>query len=177
MKQVSSKPSYGTSRLLIASSIALLAGCAVRSFGASDANLTRARNDASVGASLFASQCASCHGEHGEGGGNIPAVMGTGALRRHPGIDSLAQTSHEGTDGQRGALRPPAPEQGRPEFVSAESLHSYLVYHMPKIKRQPMNEEDYWAVVQFMLIAHGSDVPRQGISAANGAQVAIHSPE
>jgi hypothetical protein len=103
--------------------------------------------------------------------------MGPGALRRQPLIDSLSQTTNASSDGQRGALRPPSPDQGRPEFVTAASLHSYLVYHMPKIERQPMTGEDYWAVVQFMLIAHGSDVPEEGVSAANGARVAIAAPE
>jgi mono/diheme cytochrome c family protein len=176
MKRGLVSPSYRLFQLAIAGSL-VLAGCAVRSFGASDANLEQARSGASVGAGLYASQCAGCHGESGEGAGAVPAIMGAGALRRHPRADTLAQTSHEGSDGQRGALRPGAPEQGRPEFVSAESLHGYLVYHMPKIKRQPMTEEDYWAVVQFMLIAHGSDVPPEGVSEANGAQVAIRSAE
>jgi mono/diheme cytochrome c family protein len=130
-----------------------------------------------MGAGLFETQCASCHGEHGEGRGNVPAIMGPGALRRQPPVDTLSQTTNAGSDGQRGALRPPSPDQGRPEFVTAASLHSYLVYHMPKIERQPMTEADYWAVVQFMLIAHGSEVPEEGVSAANGARIAIATPE
>ena len=168
----------GTSSLFaIVSAVALFAGCAVRSFGASDANLEHARGSAAIGAGLFESQCASCHGEHGEGRGNVPAIMGPGALRRQPLVDPLTQSAYSSTDGQRGAVHPPAPEQGRPEFVSAASLEAYLVFHMPKIKRQPLTEEDYWALVQFMLIAHGSEVPQEGISADNGARVVINAPE
>ena len=178
MKPGSPTLTGGSSLLLaIAGSVAVCAGCAVRSFGASDANLEHARSSASVGAGLFEGQCASCHGEHGEGRGNVPAIMGPGALRRQPWVDTLSQTTYAGNDGQRGAQRPPSPEQGRPEFVTAASLHAYLVYHMPKIERQAMTVEDYWAVVQFMLIAHGSEVPEEGISVDNGAMVVINAPE
>jgi len=44
---------------------------------------------------------------------------------------------------------------------------------MPKLKLQPLTDQDYWAIVQFMLIAHGSTVPARGISPENAAQVAI----
>jgi hypothetical protein len=74
-------------------------------------------------------------------------------------------------------MHPPPPDQGRPEFVTAASLQAYLLFHMPKIKRQPLTEQDYWALVHFMLLAHGSEVPAEGVSAANGALVAIHSNE
>lgn len=148
--------------------------CAVTPYGASDANLEKARSSAERGATLFETQCAACHGERGEGQGGTPAIIGPGALKRYPNEGSLAASTSASSDGQRGALRPPGPEHGRPEFVSAESLQGYLVHHMPKIKRQPLSDEDYWSIVEFMLIAHGREVPPEGLSGSNGARVAIH---
>lgn len=154
---------------------ALAAGCTVSSFGASDANLERAKNQAAHGAGIFERECASCHGARGEGGGGVPAILGEGALERYPRPDATAQSSYSGSDGQQGVRGAPAASMGRPELVTALTLRDYLVHHMPKIKRQPLTEEDYWAVVSFMLVAHGSDVPEEGVSADNAAEVAIHS--
>lgn len=157
----------------LASSL-IAAACSVTPYGASDADLERAKSSALRGASLFESQCSACHGERGEGRGSTPPIIGPGALKRYPNESSLGSSTSASSDGQRGALRPPGPEQGRPEFVSAENLQSYLVHHMPKIKREPLSDEDYWAVVEFMLIAHGRDVPAEGLSSRNGAKIAIH---
>ena len=168
-------PAFRRHRAASCVSACLLAACSVRPFGASDANLEQAKSNAQRGATLFDAQCAQCHGERGEGRGNVPAIMGPGALKRYPQEDSLSQTTYAGSDGQRGSLRPPEPAQGRPEFVSAQNLQSYLAYHMPKIERAPMTDEDYWDVVQFMLIAHGSQVPAEGLSPSNGSKVAIQA--
>jgi mono/diheme cytochrome c family protein len=155
--------------------LALLSACTVRQLGASDASLEQAKSTAAAGAALFEGQCAQCHGSRGEGRGGAPAVMGAGALPRYPREDTLAQSGYVGRDGQPGATRPPGPVAGRPEFVTAENLQAYLAYHMPKVKQQPLTQEDYWDIVQFMLIAHGCEVPPQGISEDNAAKIAVQA--
>jgi hypothetical protein len=40
----------------------------------------------------------------------------------------------------------------------------------------PLSEEEYWAIVSFMLIAHGSNVPPEEISVANAHDVLIRTP-
>jgi mono/diheme cytochrome c family protein len=162
------------SRSVMALSVVLGAGCAVVAFGASDANLERARSQATYGSGVFERECADCHGPRGEGRGAAPPIMGQGALKRYPREDSTFQASYSGHDGQEGARRAPPPEFGRPEFVNAQGLQTYLVYHMPKIKKQPLTEQDYWAVVNFILLGHGIEVPADGISKDNGSRVAIN---
>jgi hypothetical protein len=39
-----------------------------------------------------------------------------------------------------------------------------------------LSEEDSWALINFLLIAHGSSVPNEEISAANAREVAIRAP-
>jgi mono/diheme cytochrome c family protein len=160
--------------LLLLCYAALAAGCATAPFGASDANLELARSQAAYGSSVFELQCAGCHGPRGEGRGGVPAILGDGALARYPRMDSTYVSSYSGADGQHPVRQAPAPELGRPEFVTAQSLQTYLFHHMPKIKREPLTEQDYWAVVSFMLVAHGLEVPADGISRDNGTKVAIN---
>src|SRR5690606_3659273 len=74
-----------TRRALIALGCALLglAACASTPLGAREANLATAKAKASEGASLYASHCARCHGDRGQGR-SAPQLMGTGALPKYP---------------------------------------------------------------------------------------------
>jgi hypothetical protein len=45
---------------------------------------------------------------------------------------------------------------------------------MPQVAQgERMSSEEYWAVVNFMLLAHGADVPDEGIASMNAASVKI----
>jgi cytochrome c5 len=162
-------------RVLCSVFVALpLAGCAgARMGGASDADLESARSEALHGATLFHEQCATCHGERGEGRGAAPSILGDGALPRYQRAGSLdAYATQPGL--QQAPASAAAPAEGRPELASALDLHGYLVGHMPQVAQgQRLSSDDYWAVVTFMLLAHGADVPDEGIVSANAARVKI----
>jgi hypothetical protein len=44
---------------------------------------------------------------------------------------------------------------------------------LPKSKAGSLKPEEYWAIINFMLIAHGSAVPAGGITPENAASVQI----
>ena len=60
------------------------AGCAGGQLGAGSEDLSAARAAFSEGASVFAQQCAGCHGGRGEGTERAPSVIGIGALPVYP---------------------------------------------------------------------------------------------
>lgn len=154
----------------------VLGACSVVQFGASDTNLANARSRSEPGAQVFERSCATCHGSRGEGRGAVPPIMGPSALSRYP-QESSTVISHDpssaGPPSQPASDLPPSAESGRPELVTAANLHAYLSHHMPKLNRSELSPEDYWAVVTFMLIAHGSEVPKEGVNAENAARVPI----
>lgn len=69
-----------------ASLLALVVGsaCASTPRGASEARMTLARQQSSDGASLFERECASCHGQRGQGLSNGPPILGARALPEYP---------------------------------------------------------------------------------------------
>jgi mono/diheme cytochrome c family protein len=160
-------------RVLYSALVALpLAACAGAHMGASDADLESARSQSMHGGTLFHEQCATCHGERGEGRGEAPSILGEGALPRYQCTGSLdAYATHPGL---QHAPAGGTAAGGRPELASALDLHGYLVGHMPQVAQgKRLSSDDYWAVVKFMLLAHGADVPDEGIAGANAASVKI----
>ena len=166
---------------------ALLASCLLVSFvvgcgtgtplGATDANLVKAKSQASQGASLFEQSCARCHGPKGEGlAGAAPPIIGPQALPRFPRDGGSNTVYQDPATMQRLAQQRVPGQPSRPDFVSAQDLHRYLAVHLQElgIGSRP-SSTDYWDIVSFMLIAHGSDVPASGISDSNGASVLIQS--
>jgi cytochrome c len=95
------------------------------------------------GASVYKRSCAGCHGENGEGVSSMPAVMG--------GADA----------------------GGR--FQTAAELFEYVSREMPlpKAKAGSLSAEDYWAVVNFLLVGRGSALPEGGVNETNAASVPI----
>ena len=66
--------------ILMALAAFAMTACRVSPLGATDPELERGRSASSRGARLFASECARCHGRHGEGMGDRPAILGPRAL-------------------------------------------------------------------------------------------------
>ncbi len=71
-----------------------------------------------------------------------------------------------------------ASEPGEPvrqPFRTAEDLHAYVKEWMPLPKDRigSLKDEDYWAVVNFILIANDSAVPPNGVNAGNASTVNI----
>jgi hypothetical protein len=155
----------------------LLFACSGGSPRASDADLAQAKSRASQGASLFEQACASCHGPRGEGLAGAPPIIGATALPRYPRDQSGVQLYQDPQQIQRQAqLRVPG-TPSRAEFVSALDLHTYLKLHMTTVKKPAgaidLSDSDLLAVVNFVLIAHGSDVPAGEISLENASTVLI----
>lgn len=62
------------------------------------------------------------------------------------------------------------------KFATAKDLFDYVHVQMPlpKASAGKLAEGEYWAIVSFMVAAHGKELPAGGLSAANAASVALH---
>jgi cytochrome c5 len=150
----------------------LAAGCTATPLGATPEHLTQARE--LPGASVYRRECASCHGERGEGLGQTPPVMGASALPTYerdpsmlsnPALQSLSEQQREKNLPPGATLRKP--------FKTAADLYAFVSKEMPlpKGKAGTLSAEDYWAVVNFLLVGHGVAVPAGGVTADNAASV------
>jgi len=183
---VQSNPLFEATAAALA--VALSLGCAVSAAGASDPDLAQAKSRAAQGASLFDAACASCHGPRGEGLAGAPPIIGVTGLPRYPRDQGGVQVYQDPNQVQRQNENRVPGVASRPEFVTALDLYNYLRQHSNGMKRPtvapqltesgaaPLSEEECWAIVSFMLIAHGSNVPAGEISAANARDVLIRTP-
>lgn len=167
--------------LVLGSSIAalglVLGACSTTPLGASEPNLANAQQKAGPGAELFGRECGSCHGKRGEGLANAPAIIGSGALPVYPRDQSLSTNpalSNAAAQQQQDASRPPG-APSRDPFRTAQDLFAYTSTKMPlpKSRAGSLKPEEYWAIINFMLLAHGSSVPDGGVTADNAASVQI----
>jgi S-disulfanyl-L-cysteine oxidoreductase SoxD len=143
--------------------------------GATNADMVRANDVASQGATLFAQGCAHCHGERGEGLAGASAILGAGALPEYP-RDNSSPGASTPTDPQQLQIQVqtrPAGAPWRDPFRNAQNLFEFVSTHMPKTAAVALKSEDHWAVVTFMISAQGGDVPPGGINASNAASVLI----
>jgi mono/diheme cytochrome c family protein len=174
---------YGLAAKPVALAPAVLAGlsfaaaCGVTQLGATDANLARARSGSSRGAEVYATQCGRCHGERGEGTAAGPSVIGAGALPVYPSDQDRA-SSGAFADPQtleEEARARPAGAPSRDPFRTAQDLFTFVAAKMPRGKDRAgsLPQADYWAVVNYVLLAHGSKVPAEGVNAGNAAAVPI----
>lgn len=93
---------------------------------------------AAAGQALYAQNCASCHGDSGEGK-KAPAVVGlsTGAL----------------------PLDPPATAKYRKgQFKTVADVAAFVVKSMPPMAPGSLTEEQYWDILAFDLKANGIDL-------------------
>jgi hypothetical protein len=150
-------------------------GCAVTQMGATPAEIAQASGQAQKGADIFASVCAKCHGQRGEGMGNAPAILGAGALPEYP-RDVVTTSDPAMSDPQLLQIQAqsrPAGAAWRDPFRNAQDLYGFVGTHMPKGQVGGIKHADYWAVVTFMLAAQGAGVPSGGIGPANAATIQI----
>jgi mono/diheme cytochrome c family protein len=62
------------------------------------------------------------------------------------------------------------------KFATAKDLFDYVHVQMPlpKASAGSLKEGEYWAIVSFMVAAHGKALPAGGLNAENAASVALH---
>jgi mono/diheme cytochrome c family protein len=154
-----------------------LGACASTPLGASEPNLANAQQKAGPGGELYQKECAACHGKRGEGLTNAPGIIGSGALPTYPRDQSLSTNpalSNNSQQQMQDSSRPPG-APSRDPFRTALDLYNYTSTKMPlpKSRAGTLKPEEYWAIVNFMLVAHGSAVPEGGITADNAASVQI----
>jgi mono/diheme cytochrome c family protein len=150
-------------------------GCAATQLGATPAELAQARGQSEQGANLFASACAKCHGQRGEGVAGALAILGAGALPEYP-RDSAGAAGSALTDPQLiqiEAQARPAGAAWRDPFRNAQDLYDFTSTHMPKGHVGDLKPADSWAVVSFLLAAQGASLPAGGIGPANASSTQI----
>lgn len=157
--------------------IAMLGACATTTYGATDANLAMARSAAPEGAASFRQHCAGCHGERGESATGAPHVLGAGALPEYPRERNLNASPASGDPEylRLQAQKRPLGAPWRDPFRTARDLYGYVSQHMPLPKERvgSLSAEEYWAIINFMLVAHGVEVPAEGVTAKNAGSVKL----
>ncbi|HZL17144.1 MAG TPA: c-type cytochrome [Polyangia bacterium] len=149
-------------------------GCASTQLGATPEDLSRARDQAGQGAATFANECASCHGNRGEGLASAGAILGPGALPEYPRSSGVGDPTI--TDPQLIQIQAqtrPAGAAWRDPFRNAQDLYTFTTTHLPKSRASALRDSDYWAVVGFMLAAQGATLPPGGIGPTNAASIQI----
>jgi mono/diheme cytochrome c family protein len=161
------------SALALASGLAALA-CATTPLGSTETNYGKAAR--LPGADIYGRACASCHGQRGEGLAQSPPVMGASALplyERDPSTTSNPAFQDIAEQQRKQSLPPGADTRGA--FRTAADVYKYVSREMPlpKTKAGSLTPQEYWAVVNFLLVGHGSAVPAGGITEANAASVEV----
>ena len=157
--------------------VALGAACASTPRGATSANFAKARSGSPNGWASFKQHCAGCHGERGESVTRAPRILGAGALPEYPRERALNADPASGDPELRRlqAQTRPAGAPWRDPFRTAQDLHGYVSKNMPLPgdKAGSLSAEEYWAIVNFMLLAHGVQVPPEGVTAQNASSVKL----
>lgn len=161
----------------VAVMFAFVTACAGVQRGASPANLAKAEGAAPQGAALFQRHCAACHGERGQSVGRAPRILGPGAL---PELPAERNVNADPAVGDPELLRMraqtrPAGAPWRDPFRTADDLYRFVSKHMPlpPDKAGSLPPDEYWAIVNFMVLAHGVAVPAGGVSAGNASSVRL----
>jgi mono/diheme cytochrome c family protein len=152
----------------------LASSCTVTPRGASDPNLALAKTRSTDGASQYAANCGSCHGQRGEGV-TAPPVIGLDSLPvfpRDPSQSTLAANTDANEQQMRQQLNPggiPA----RPPFHTAQDVFQFVSEKMPPRRGASLSAEQYWGIINFILIADGTTVPTEGITPQNASKVTL----
>ena len=153
-----------------------LVHCSVTPLGATDSGIAKARSAAPPGADAYDRECSSCHGKRGEGLTTAPAIMGSGALAEFPREDTSSSSPAFATNAPTQADVAHVPGQAkRDPFRTAQDVYDYVSSRMPLPKSQAgtLKPEEYWAIVNYMLIAHGLAVPAGGVTESNAKSIAL----
>ena len=95
-----------------------------------------------LGQTLYGANCASCHGDSGQGSATAPPVVG---------IDKGALP-----------LDPPAKAQYRKaQFKTVADIAAFVVKNMPPKAPGSLTEEQYWSILAFDLKANGIQLDKK----------------
>jgi S-disulfanyl-L-cysteine oxidoreductase SoxD len=105
------------------------------------------------GAVVFGDNCATCHGDKGQGK-KAPPLVGPGALPLNPRPDQKLRTM---------------------QFRTAMDVAKFVTTNMPPDAddRRKIPESDYWAVLAFDLDANGVKL-KDPVSPANAGSIVLH---
>jgi mono/diheme cytochrome c family protein len=94
----------------------------------------------SAGQKLYGANCASCHGDSGEGTDKGPRLVGLdkGALPLDP---------------------PPERQLRKTKFETVGDVATFVVGNMPPKKAGTLSSIEYWSILAFDLHANGIDLP------------------
>ena len=104
------------------------------------------------GAKLYADNCASCHGDKGEGSGGGPAVVGKDALPTDPPKGAKTRTM---------------------KFNTANDVFKYIKDQMPQDNPGGLKDDEYWDILAFDLKANGADVSK-GVNGSTADAIKLH---
>ena len=118
------------------------------------ANTAAATTDqASMGASLYSANCASCHGADGKGNAKAPPVVGSNALP----LDA----------------QPPSKARNT-QFHTALDVLQFIEANMPPNHGGSLKPEEYEAILAFDLKANGVDLAGKHVDASTAATFVLH---
>lgn len=160
--------------VVVAAALCAGFGCSTASLGATEPQLAKGRDRASAGADVFANECARCHGGRGQGLAGAPEILGPGALPEYP--RSMSSGMQAVVDPDQMQIQQQTRPNGAPTrdlFRTTADLEAYVHNHLPKARATAMKDDDYWAVVTYMLAVQGADVPPQGIGPGNATTISI----
>jgi cytochrome c len=133
--------------------VAACGGAAAEPAAPTGATVGSANDQAASGAKLYAANCASCHGDGGEGNANAPAVVGKTAL----------------------PLDAPAPSKARKaQFHTAADVLHFVKENMPPKNPGSLSDEEYAAIIAFDLKANGVDLGGKRIDATTASSFVLH---
>ena len=165
------------SQLGLVCALVLAVACATMSRGAATENMAQARSGAAEGWSLFKENCAGCHGERGESVSSAPRIMGAGALPEYPREHNMNVDPASGDPEllKLKAQSRPAGAPWRDPFRTAQDLYGYVSKNMPQPANRAgsLSAEQYWSIINFMLLAHGVQVPAEAVSEGNASSVKL----
>src|SRR5262249_25910889 len=128
-----------------------LAGCGV-GVGASASAETSVEQTA-AGTEMFAADCAKCHGAEGHGTANAPPLVGPDALPLNPRPGARLRRTH---------------------FHTGKDVLDFIRVYMPLDQPGALSEDQYDAVLAFVLHANGVDLHGVQVSAANASSFVLH---
>jgi cytochrome c len=100
---------------------------------------------------LYSQSCANCHGENGEGDEDVPPLAGEGALPASP---------REGSE-RNGS------------FDTAADVFDYVKKAMPPLDPGSLSDEQYYAIVLYVMKQAGIEVPKGTLGRENAADVKL----